>query len=142
MRCTRCGICCKQTQMLLSKKDIKLLQKAGHNPKQFIHINKQGYAQLQNKQDYCIFYDAENRICKAYRQRPVGCRLYPIIYSEEEGVIVDDICPTKESVTQAEIKNKTSTLMMLLRAIDEQAAKRQLQKQEPCTLNHKHVNQS
>jgi len=126
MRCTRCGICCKQTQMLLSEKDIKLLQKAGHNPKQFIRINKQGYAQLQNKQHYCIFYDTQNRACKAYRERPTGCRLYPIIYSEEEGVIVDDICPPKESVTGTEIKNKTSVLMKLLRAIDEQAAKRRL----------------
>jgi len=142
MRCTRCGICCKQTQMLLSEKDIRLLQKAGHNPEQFIRINRQGYAQLQNKQDYCVFHYAQNHTCKVYRQRPTGCRLYPIIYSEEEGVIVDDICPTNETVTQNEIKNKTSTLMQLLRTIDEQAAKRQLRKQEPPTLNHKHVNQS
>jgi len=142
MRCTRCGICCKQTQMPLSKKDIKLLQKAGHNPKQFIRINKQGYAQLQNKQGYCIFYDTQNHTCKVYRQRPMGCRLYPIIYSEEEGVIVDGICPTKETVARTEIKSKTTTLMQLLRAVDEQAAQRQLQKQELSTLNHKHVNQS
>ena len=142
MRCTRCGICCKQTQMLLSKKDIEVLQKGGHSSEQFIRINKQGYAQLQNKQGYCIFYETQSHNCKVYRQRPTGCRLYPIIYSEEEGVIVDDICPTNETVTQNEIKNKTSTLMQLLRTIDEQAAKRQLRKQEPPTLNHKHVNQS
>jgi len=111
--------------MPLSEKDIQLLEKTGHTRKQFVHINKKGYAQLRNKKGHCIFYNPEKHTCKVYRQRPAGCRLYPVIYSEEEGVVTDNICPTRNTVTKAEIKRKTATLMKLLRRIDNEALKRQ-----------------
>ena len=125
MRCTHCGICCKQTQMPLSEKDIQLLEKTGYTRKQFVHVNKKSYAQLRNKKGYCIFYDVEKNACRVYIQRPTGCRLYPVIYSEEEGIVTDNICPTKDTVTRTEIKNKKNTLMKLLREIDNEALKRQ-----------------
>jgi Fe-S-cluster containining protein len=125
MRCTHCGICCKQTQMPLSEKDIQLLEKAGYTRKQFVHVNKKSYAQLRNKKGTCIFYDIQKSECRVYRRRPTGCRLYPVIYSVEEGIVTDSICPTRDTVTRTEIKNKKSTLMKLLTEIDSEALKRQ-----------------
>ena len=125
MRCTHCGICCRQTQMPLSEKDIYLLEETGHARKQFVHVNKKGQAQLRNKKGYCIFYNTEKHSCNAYRRRPAGCRLYPVIYSEQEGVVTDNICPTRNTVTKAEIRRKTGTLMRLLQEIDDETLKRQ-----------------
>ena len=93
--------------------------------KQFVHVNKKGYAQLRNKNGYCVFYNTEKNICRAYRLRPTGCRLYPVIYSEQEGVVTDNICPTRHTVTRTEIRRKTGTLMRLLREMDDEALRRQ-----------------
>jgi Fe-S-cluster containining protein len=111
--------------MPLSEKDIQLLEKIGHTRKQFVHVNKKGYAQLRNRNGYCVFYNTEKNSCRVYRRRPTGCRLYPIIYSEQEGVVTDNICPTRRTVTKTEIKRNTGTLMKLLREIDDEALRRQ-----------------
>jgi Fe-S-cluster containining protein len=111
--------------MPLSEKDIQLLERTGHTREQFVHMNKKGYAQLRNKNGYCAFYNTEKHSCRVYRRRPTGCRLYPVIYSEQEGVVTDNICPARHTVTQTEIKRKTGTLMRLLQRIDDEAFKRQ-----------------
>jgi Fe-S-cluster containining protein len=111
--------------MPLSEKDIQLLEKTGHMRKQFVNVNKKGYAQLRNRNGYCIFYNTEKHACRVYGRRPAGCRLYPVIYSEQEGVVTDNICPTRNTVTKAEIKRKAGTLMELLQEIDNEALKRQ-----------------
>jgi Fe-S-cluster containining protein len=110
--------------MLLSEEDIRLLEKAGYNQEKFAHFTKQGYAQLRNQQGYCIFYDPEKHRCKVYKHRPLGCRIYPVIYSEEEGVIVDDLCPESNTVSAAEVEHKTAKLTKLLQRIDNEAKKR------------------
>jgi hypothetical protein len=46
-----------------------------------------------------------------------------VIYSEEEGVIVDDLCPMMRTVSAAEVTRKTKKLMKLLQAIDRQTGK-------------------
>jgi Fe-S-cluster containining protein len=113
--------------MPLSERDIQLLEKTGHMRKQFVHVNRKGYAQLCNRNGYCVFYNREKNSCRVYRRRPAGCRLYPIIYSEQEGVVTDNICPTRHTVTKTEIKRKTGTLMRLLMEIDDEALRRQTQ---------------
>jgi Fe-S-cluster containining protein len=123
MRCSRCGICCEKTEMLLSTADIRLLEEAGHNSKKFVCFNRRGLAQLRNRRGYCVFYDAEKHFCSVHRYRPLGCRIYPVIYSEEEGVIVDDLCPMMNTVSAAEVKRKAKRLMKLLHAIDREAEK-------------------
>jgi Fe-S-cluster containining protein len=111
--------------MQLSETDIRLLEKTGCPRKQFVYVNKKGYAQLRNKKGYCIFYDTEKIACTAYGKRPMGCRLYPVVYSEDDGVVTDDLCPEKLTVTETEIKRKTGTLKKLLHQIDDEATKRQ-----------------
>jgi Fe-S-cluster containining protein len=123
MHCSRCGICCEKTEMLLSEADIKLLKEAGCDPRDFVCFNIQGLAQLRNRRGYCVFYNVQKHSCNVYRYRPLGCRIYPVIYSEEEGVIVDHLCPMMRTVSATEVTRKTKKLMKLLQAIDRQTGK-------------------
>jgi len=107
----------------LSRADIRLLERAGHNKKEFALFNRQGFAQLRNRRGHCVFYQIEKCRCEVYRFRPLGCRIYPIIYSEEDGVIVDDLCPQAGTVSETEIDSKRGKLAKLLRRIDIEAKK-------------------
>ena len=95
MRCSHCGICCTETEMLLSNEDIKRLEKKGFHKKYFLKIDKEGYAQLKNRNGYCVFYDLERHRCSVYADKPTGCGVYPVILDENVGIIIDDIMPRK-----------------------------------------------
>lgn len=112
--------------MLLSEADIKCLINAGYKAKNFVFYDKNGYARLQNIGEYCVFYDFEKQLCKVYRYRPLGCRIYPVVYVEEKGVAVDDLCPSKHTVSIAELQRKGKILKRLLKKIDTEAKKRVL----------------
>jgi Fe-S-cluster containining protein len=109
--------------MLLSKSDIRLLESAGYESGEFVRVNGQGFAQLRNRRGHCVFYQTDKGRCGVYRYRPLGCRIYPVIYSMTEGVVVDDLCPLAETVSRAEIDSKAERLMMLLRRIYSEAGK-------------------
>ncbi|MCL2135152.1 MAG: YkgJ family cysteine cluster protein [Candidatus Bathyarchaeota archaeon] len=121
MRCSCCGVCCTETEMLLSKEDIQRIAKKGFNKKYFIKIDKYGYAQLRNRNGYCVFYDLDARLCSIYSDRPFGCRVYPVILDEDVGIVVDVICSERNSVTFKEKSEKGQVVLKLLRVIDEEA---------------------
>jgi len=110
--------------MLLSNVDIELLEKAGHERGEYVRLDKNGYAKLRNRNSYCVFYDSAKHRCKIYRYRPLGCRIYPVIYSEEDGVIVDDLCPEKNTVSADELKRKGMKVIKLLDKMDSEAETR------------------
>lgn len=121
MRCSHCGKCCEKTEMLLSKADIERLENAGYRRELFVRYDKHGFVQLRNREGYCVFYDEAKNRCKVYKHRPLGCRIYPVIYSEGEGIIVDDLCPMKNTVSNSELKRKGKKLIGLLKSIDNEA---------------------
>jgi Fe-S-cluster containining protein len=110
--------------MLLSEADIERLENAGCARKDFVSITGDGFAQLRNKHGHCVFYDSKKSRCLVYRKRPLGCRIYPVILSEEEGIIVDELCPMKDTVSTDEAERKGKVLVRLLRRIDEEARRR------------------
>jgi hypothetical protein len=110
--------------MLLSKKDIKRLEKTGFSQKQFVVFDKLGYAQLKNREGYCFFYDQLNRQCSVYIERPAGCRVYPVILDEATGIILDNICESRKSITQSEKNLKGKRVIRLLEIIDSEALER------------------
>ncbi|RLI14417.1 YkgJ family cysteine cluster protein [Candidatus Bathyarchaeota archaeon] len=130
MRCSHCGKCCENTEMPLSEADIKRLEKAGFHREDFVQYDSRGYARLQNREGYCVFYDKKRRRCRVYKYRPLGCRIYPIIFSEDEGIIVDDLCPMKDTVSKSEVKKKGMLLVRLLRKLDEEAESRLLRTEQ------------
>ena len=128
MRCSNCGVCCTETEMLLSKKDIKRLEKKGFSQNQFVNYDKQGYAVLKNRDGYCIFYDLKTRQCSLYADRPAGCRVYPVIVDEDTGIVLDDICQSRGTITQSERNLKGKRVIRLLEIIDSEAEERRARK--------------
>jgi Fe-S-cluster containining protein len=84
----------------------------------------EGYITLRNQSGYCVFFDVKNRKCKIYKDRPIGCRLFPIIFDEAKGVIVDKVCPAYGSWTENDKKIMGKKVIRLLKKIDREAKQR------------------
>jgi len=110
--------------MLLSQKDISRLENLGFTKGYFVRFDKHGYAQLKNREGYCAFYDLKNRRCGIYVNRPSGCRVYPVILDEEKGIILDDICDSRNTITEEEKNIKGKRVIKLLKIIDCEAENR------------------
>ena len=126
MRCLRCGVCCKETEMLLSADDIERVERKGYDRDFFVRFDSEGYATLRNNRGYCVFYDAEKSRCKVRAHRPLGCRIYPVIYDENKGITVDTICPSRNSVTDKQKARRGKKVLKLLETIDAEAKNRRL----------------
>jgi Fe-S-cluster containining protein len=110
--------------MLLSTEDIERLERKGYSKKFFVRFDRAGYAKLRNRHSHCVFYDAEKQQCKVYRERPLGCRLYPVIYDETKGIVVDNICPAGGNLKEKKIERKGKKVIKLLEKIDAEAKQR------------------
>jgi Fe-S-cluster containining protein len=110
--------------MLLTKEDIKRIEQKGFRKKVFAKIDKEGYAQLKNRNGYCVFYDLEKHQCSIYPDRPSGCGVYPVILDEDIGIVIDDICSQKATITLEEQEEKGKAVIQLLKVIDAEAIDR------------------
>ena len=124
MRCLRCGKCCEQTEMLLSNEDIKRLESRGYAQDFFVRFDKAGYATLRNRNGVCVFFNPKTRVCRERANRPSGCRVYPVIYDENKGITIDDICPAKDSISEKQQMKRGKRVLKLLRQIDAEAKQR------------------
>ena len=124
MRCSNCGICCTETEMLLTVKDIRRLEQKGFSRTSCAEIDKLGFAVLKNREGYCVFYDLKGRQCSVYDDRPSGCRVYPVILDEEKGIVFDDICNSCASITVKEKRVRGKKVIKLLKKIDAEAENR------------------
>ena len=124
MRCLRCGVCCRETEMLLSAEDIERLERKGLSKEFFARFDRAGYAKLRNRERHCVFYDVEKRRCNVYADRPLGCRLYPVIYDETKGIVVDSICHAQGTLTEGKRERKGKKVLKLLEKIDAEAKQR------------------
>ena len=100
-KCEDCGICCRETEMILSARDIARIK--NKYPKSLRRINfvkktADGLFQIKNKNGNCVFFDPTTKLCKIYEVRPEGCRFYPLIYNADTKLCVfDQDCPRPES---------------------------------------------
>lgn len=101
-KCIVCGICCIGTEMELLAEDIRRITARGHKMEDFV-VEKDGIYRLKNVDGHCVFYDPQTRKCKIYHIRPVGCRMYPLVY-DGRSVTVDRTCPTWDTVPRSEIE--------------------------------------
>ena len=114
MHCSRCGECCKEKEMELSSKDIKRLEELGYRREEFVVIGEDGGSRLKNVNRWCYFYSAAEKRCRVYRRRPLGCHIYPVIYVVDEGIMVDELCPMKQTIPKEELRVKGRILGRLL----------------------------
>jgi Fe-S-cluster containining protein len=110
--------------MLLSQADIARLEKQGYSKDWFVRFDSEGYAFLRNRQGHCVFYEDKDRRCRVYAFRPAGCRVYPVIFDEEKGIIVDYICNAQETISEEEKTECGKHVVELLRIIDKEAKER------------------
>ena len=123
MECSKCGKCCLETEMLLSKQDIQRLKKKGYELTFFSRLDR-GYRILKNQNGHCVFFNKKTKKCKVYESRPMGCRLYPIIYDEIKGVVVDNLCPSHKNWSENRRKAVGTKVIKLLNKIDIEANQR------------------
>jgi len=128
--------------MLLSETDIEKLEKTGNRSKHFMRLDGQGYVKLRNRLGHCVFYDLKLKRCRVYSFRPLGCQVYPVIYSVEDGVIIDGLCPMSNSVSGKEFQRKGKTVVKLLETIDGEAAKRRQAAKRSAFVLHEDCNHS
>ena len=110
--------------MLLSNEDVASLERKGYAREFFSACDSHGFIFLRNVKGCCVFYDAEKRRCRIRSNRPSGCRVYPVIYDEAEGIVVDDICPAKGTITEKQKAKRGKKVLKLLETIDAEAEKR------------------
>ncbi len=85
--CTRC---CIGTQMELTREDIERLEKLGYRREEFA-VCEDGVCRLRNVDGRCYFLGEDG--CRVYEYRPLGCRIYPAVCVEGEGIAIDSYCP-------------------------------------------------
>lgn len=113
-----CIQCCKNTNMILSEKDIDRIQSLGFSYDFYVDINN-GWLQLKNKDGLCVFHNCKK--CLIYESRPEGCQLYPLTYdNDNKCTIFDKECPHQSKFIISEsLKNKLFNLIS--RAISERS---------------------
>jgi len=103
--------------MLLSKEDIERLERPGFSREDFTVTGGDGLPRLRNVGERCYFYDPEEKKCQVYEYRPLGCFIYPVIYSNDEGVITDEFCLMRHTISKRELKTKGQLLLKHLEKI-------------------------
>lgn len=120
MRCSHCGLCCEETEMELSIKDIYRLEKEGYRRETFTVTGEDSTTRLRNVDGWCYFYNLAEKRCQVYDIRPIGCYTYPVVYSADESVVIDELCPMGETVSDQELKAKGKILIKLLNTLDDE----------------------
>jgi len=122
MPCSNCGKCCEKTEMELSNEDIKRLENVGYCREEFTVIDD-SVTRLRNVDGWCYFYSLDEKNCRVYKKRPLGCYLYPVVYLVNEGATVDELCPMGKTISEKELKTKAKILLKLLKKLDNERAR-------------------
>ena len=114
-KCLKCGLCCLETEMPLTWDDIRRIENLGYSLKDFAVKNEDGIYVLRNVKGACFFLDKGSKLCKIYPYRPMGCRIYPVIYDiDRETAMVDPACPAASTMSSEELKIRTRLLLQVL----------------------------
>jgi Fe-S-cluster containining protein len=101
--------------MPLSEKDIKRIEKLGYKKDEF-SIVVDGVRVLKNVNGHCFFLNGCK--CSIYKYRPIGCRIYPVIYDvEKRRAVVHDFCPLSKEVSISTIKKVEKLLIRHIESI-------------------------
>ena len=103
--------------MELSSDDVRRLEGAGYRRDQF-SVLANHVIRLMNIGGWCYFYSLTERNCRVYKDRPLGCRTYPVVYLADEGAMVDELCPMGHTISERGLRTKGKILAKLLKKID------------------------
>jgi Fe-S-cluster containining protein len=105
--------------MELSSADVKRLEGAGYCREEFAVMDG-GVIRLRNVDGRCYFYSLDDKKCRVYGKRPLGCYLYPVVYLVNEGAVVDELCPMGQTISEQEWRTKRKILAKLLKKMDDE----------------------
>ncbi|WP_420917891.1 YkgJ family cysteine cluster protein [Pyrodictium abyssi] len=109
-------MCCYSTEMPLTREDIERIASLGYSPDYFVeHVD--GVPRLRNVEGHCVFLDPSTNKCKIYPHRPMGCRLYPLVYVPGEGVDVDPECPKAYTIDRKSVRELAPLVLRLVEMI-------------------------
>ncbi len=117
LRCLEvgCSKCCYETEMPLSEKDIKRIEKLGYRRDEF-SVVVDGVRVLKNVDGKCFFLKDDR--CSIYEYRPLGCRFYPVIYDvDRRKAVVHDFCPLAGEVKISTVKKVERALIRHIREV-------------------------
>lgn len=103
--------------MVLVPSDVARLTRLGYRFEDFAVVEGD-LVKLRNVDGYCYFYDREERRCRIYEERPLGCRVYPIVVDLDEYCVrVDPECPAAETVELEDVYRVLPLLHQILREL-------------------------
>jgi len=102
--------------MILTPSDIRRITSLGYELSYFAEF-RNGFYRLRNVDGHCVFLDVSSGKCKIYPHRPLGCRIYPVIYVEDIGPTIDKECPAANTITPREFILRAKQLMKLLKEL-------------------------
>jgi Fe-S-cluster containining protein len=103
--------------MPLTEEDIERIERLGYPRDYFVVVGEDGIPRLRNVDGHCVFLDVETGRCKIYPYRPLGCRLYPLVYVPGVGVTVDDECPKARTIPRSVIERYARYVVELVKKI-------------------------
>lgn len=122
-KCKDCGNCCRETEMILSARDIARIMKNGPKtlrPRDFVIKTEDRLFQLKNIHGYCVFFDLRTQNCKIYEFRPQGCRFYPLTLDlDTKMCVLDRDCPRPE-LFYPNSKSRIYTCKKLIKFLEEE----------------------
>ena len=122
-----CSKCCRETEMPLTKADIKLIENEGYDSELFTITLDDNSVRLANSPETraCVFLETNSSdlhapgICKVWDVRPEGCRIYPLVLDEDENSFLDDLCPHRDEFPTPPI-GLQGRLLVLAQTIDDE----------------------
>ena len=118
--CIRCNACCMNTEMILLGEDVERISRSLGIPADSFAELRGGFLRLKNINRACALLERDSGKCLAYNVRPAGCRVYPLIYNDEKGVMLDDDCPLRNIWLNnpKELRKGFKELLKILRKIE------------------------
>jgi len=83
------------TEMILLGDDVKRISRSLGIPADSFAELRGGFLRLKNINGACALLEKNSGKCIAYNVRPAGCRVYPLIYDDGRGAILNEGCPLK-----------------------------------------------
>ena len=114
------------TEMMLTEEDVTRILTLGY-PETFFARKSEGFKLLKNScEGRCVFHDGKT--CTIYGYRPVGCKLYPIIYGEDLKLALrDSLCPYRKEfkISQESRRELSRVYQQLITEKSDRTAKAQ-----------------
>ena len=103
--------------MELCEADVARMEQKGYRREDFTIRGADGIPRLRNAGEYCFFYDHEQKRCREYACRPLGCQIYPVNVSVDGEIVIDELCPESGTLSRREMDAKGRQLRDLLKII-------------------------